>query len=86
MNTLQKAVDDNNAKTIPNPFLNPTQILFLAKMKTELNKMKREHDITIVRSSEKNITQIEVKAVEKEKDRRNKTVQSALKQLEGGKE
>ena len=86
MNTLQKAVDDNNAKAIPDTFLNPTQILLLAKMKTELNKMKREHDITIVRPSEKTVTQIEVKAVEKEKNRRNKIVQSALKQLEGGKE
>ena len=55
-------------------------------MKTELNKMKREHDITIVRPREKTVTQIEVKAVEKEKNRRNKIVQSALKQLEGGKE
>ena len=55
-------------------------------MKTELNKMKREHDLTIIRSNVKTVTQIEVKAVEKDKNKRNKMVHSALKQLEGGKE
>ena len=57
--TLQKALDENKASNFPKTFIDPVQPFLLAKMKTELNKMKREHDITVVRPELKTVAQIE---------------------------
>jgi 2C-methyl-D-erythritol 2,4-cyclodiphosphate synthase len=87
MDTLQRAVDDSKASSSPNSTLDPLSPLLQAKTMAFLNKMKREHDITIVRPEFKTVAQIEVKAVGKDKTKRHKIVlESALKQLKGGKE
>ena len=86
MTTLQAAVDHNNKSPLPKTHLDPLDIKVQAKMGTELSTYKREHDIILLRPEYKALLQVEVKAMKDNVGRINQIMESALKQLQGGKE
>ena len=79
MAMLNQILDDNSS----HPNLDMFNHIKHELMLKNLNKKKKEHDITFIKPHHKTIGHVEVKAMT---DLQNQEVTNALKQLEGGKE
>ena len=79
MAMFNQILDDNSS----HPNLDMFNHIKHELMLKNLNKKKKEHDITFIKPHHKTVGHVEVKAMT---DLQNQEVTNALKQLEGGKE